>query len=75
MYEPDTGGTPMELEERIEQLEIELALIKVDIKQVLVELKELVLRDQNPLSEVSTAASPLDSEDLINMNMPTLTST
>ena len=65
----------MELEERIEQLENDLALIKVDIKQVLVELKELVLRDQNPLSDVSAAASPLNSEDVVSMSIPTLTST
>ncbi len=43
----------MELEERIDQLENHLALIKVDIKQVLVELKALALRDQNPLSSES----------------------
>ena len=41
----------MALEERIEQLENELALIKVDIKQVLLDLKELILRDENPLAE------------------------
>ena len=46
----------MELENRIEQLESQLALIKVDIKQVLVELKELVLRDQNPLGGHSLAS-------------------
>ena len=39
----------VQLEERIEQLESDLELIKVGIKDVLVELKELVLRDENPL--------------------------
>ena len=39
-----------QLEERIEQLENDLELIKVGIKEVLVELKELVLRDENPLA-------------------------
>ena len=61
----------MELEERIEQLENELALIKVDIKQVLVELKELVLRDQNPLSGESAAVSPLKPEDVVVQGIAT----
>ena len=43
-----------ELEERIEQLETDLTQINVAIKQVLVELKELVLRDQNPLADPTT---------------------
>ena len=42
-----------ELEERVERLENELALLKVNIKHVLVELKELVTRDQNPLADMS----------------------
>ena len=42
-----------ELEERVERLENELAMLKVNIKQVLVELKELVARDQNPLADMN----------------------
>ena len=61
----------MALEDRIEQLESELALLKVDIKQVLVELKELVLRDQNPLSDGPAAASPLKSENVVAIDMTT----
>ena len=59
----------MALEERIEQLESELALIKVDIKQVLVELKDLVLRDQNPLSDASVAASDLKSGQVVAIDI------
>ena len=59
----------MALEDRIEQLENELALIKVDIKQVLVELKDLVLRDQNPLSDASLAASDLKSEQVVAIDL------
>ena len=44
-----------ELEERVERLENELALLKVNIKHALVELKELVARDQNPLADMSPA--------------------
>ena len=40
----------MEIEERIDLLEQDLAELKLDIKLLLVDLKELVLRDQNPLS-------------------------
>ena len=61
----------MALEDRIEQLENELALIKVDIKQVLVELKELVLQDQNPLSGDSAAASALKSEEVVAIDVAT----
>ena len=39
----------MELEERIELLEQDLAELK-DIKRLLVDLKELALRERNPLS-------------------------
>ena len=39
----------VELEEKIEELESVLAQLKVDIKEVLVELKELALRDQHPM--------------------------
>lgn len=61
----------MALEDRIEQLENELALIKVDIKQVLVELKDLVLRDQNPLSGESEAASALKSAEVVALDIAT----
>ena len=61
----------MALEERIEQLESELALLKVDIKLVLVELKELVLRDQNPLSGDSETASPVQSEHVVAIDLAT----
>ena len=60
----------MELEERIDQLEIDLALIKVDIKQVLVELKELVLRDQNPLSGESDVMPAAKSPGIVVIGMP-----
>ena len=59
----------MALEERIEQLESELALIKVDIKQVLVELKDLVLQDQNPLADASATASDLKSEHVVAIDI------
>ena len=41
----------MDLDERIDQLETDLVRIKVDIKQVLQDLKESILRDENPLAE------------------------
>ena len=40
----------MELEERIELIENELAQVKVGIKQVLVDLKALIVSRQNPLA-------------------------
>lgn len=39
----------MELEDRVTRLESEIAIVKEDIKFILVELKALMLRDQNPL--------------------------
>ena len=39
----------MELEDKVTRLEDDLAIIKITIKDVLVELKELMLRDHNPL--------------------------
>ena len=60
----------MELEERIDQLENDLALIKVDIKQVLVEIKSLVLRDQNPLSGDAEAVPAARSPDIVVIGMP-----
>ena len=40
-----------ELDERIERLENDLVEIKKDIKNLLVELKVLMARDQNPLAD------------------------
>ena len=40
-----------ELDERIERLESDLVEIKVDIKNLLVELKGLIAREQNPLAD------------------------
>ena len=60
----------MELEERIAQLENHLALIKVDIKQVLVELKALALRDQNPLSSESEVIPAPKSPGIVVFGMP-----
>ena len=40
-----------ELAERIERLESDLVEIKVDIKNLLVELKVLIAREQNPLAD------------------------
>ncbi len=39
----------MELEDKVTRLENDLAIVKNNIKDVLVELKELMLRDHNPL--------------------------
>ena len=39
----------MELEDKVTRLEDYLAIIKTTIKYVLVELKELMLQDHNPL--------------------------
>ena len=39
----------MELEDKVSRLENDLAIVKNTIKDVLVELKELMLRDHNPL--------------------------
>ena len=40
-----------ELDELIERLESDLVEIKVDIKNLLVELKVLIAREQNPLAD------------------------
>jgi len=40
-----------ELDERIERLESDLVEIKVDIKNLLAELKVLIAREQNPLAD------------------------
>ncbi len=40
-----------ELEERVERLEGELVEIKVGIKDLLIELKVLMARNQNPLAD------------------------
>ena len=39
----------VELEDRVGQIESDLALLRTDIKQVLVELKVLALGRQNPM--------------------------
>ena len=39
----------MELEDKVTSLEDDLVIIKITIKDVLVELKELMLQDHNPL--------------------------
>ena len=41
----------MELEEKIEELEGLLANLKVEIKGLLIELKELALRGQDPIRQ------------------------
>ena len=41
----------MELEEKIEELEGSLANLKVEIKGLLIELKELALRGQDPIRQ------------------------
>ena len=54
----------MELEQRIEQVEVDMGLIKGEIQQVLVELKELVLKQTGPfpdLSSVSPLSIPRDA--------------
>ena len=38
----------MELEDKVLRLENDLAIIKTTVKDVLVELKELMLQDHNP---------------------------
>ena len=43
------------LEDRMEQLEGALTELKTDIKTILVDLKVLALRDQNPLEDLSEA--------------------
>ena len=44
-----------ELEDRVGQMESDLAQLKTDIKLVLVELKVLALRGQNPFKPQQTA--------------------
>jgi hypothetical protein len=39
----------MDLEDRVSRLENEVAFVKENIKDILIELKELMLRDHNPL--------------------------
>ena len=60
----------MELEERIELLEQDLTELKVDIKLLLVDLKELVLRDQNPLGGVAADASPSKPGGIVVIGVP-----
>ena len=58
-----------ELEERVERLENELAMLKVSIKQVLVELKELVARDQNPLADMNAHPPQAGTRHTDNRNV------
>ena len=44
-----------ELEDRVGQMESDLAQLRTDIKSVLVELKVLVLRGQNPVKPQQVA--------------------
>ncbi|MCI0800151.1 MAG: hypothetical protein J4O06_15345 [Chloroflexi bacterium] len=60
----------MELEERIELLEQGLTELKVDIKRLLVDLKELVLRDQNPLGGEASDASPSKPGGIVVIGVP-----
>jgi len=59
----------MELEERIDILERDLAELK-DIKRLLVDLKELALREQNPLSGETAAHSPSQPGGTVVTGMP-----
>ena len=60
----------MELEERIELIEQDLTELKLDIKRLLVELKELVLRDQNPLAGDADEAPPSKPGGIVVIGMP-----
>ena len=46
-----------ELDARLEQLECDLGELKTDVKALLVELKMMVAKDQNPLEAFSKALS------------------
>ena len=59
----------MELEERIDLLERDLAELK-DIKRLLIDLKELALRDQNPLSGETAANSPANPGGTVVTGIP-----
>ena len=39
----------MDLEDRVSRLENEVSILKENIKDILIELKELMLRNHNPL--------------------------
>ena len=45
----------MELEDKVTKIENDLAIIKTTIKDVLVDLKELMLQDHNPLGAPKAA--------------------
>ena len=60
----------MEIEERVDLLEQELAEIKLNIKLLLVDLKELVLRNQNPLAGDAEAASPSKPGGIVVIGVP-----
>ena len=62
-----------ELEERVERLEGELVEIKAGIKDLLIELKVLVARNQNPLADQSVENhSPARNSPLIVVAPSTL---
>jgi hypothetical protein len=50
----------MELDERVRQLESDLALIRVEINQLLAGLNESALPGQDPLGGGAAASSPLE---------------
>ena len=60
----------MELEERIGLLEQDLTELKLDIKRLLVDLKELALRDQNPLGGEAADASPSKPGGIMVIGVP-----
>lgn len=47
----------LELEQKVEELESVLAQLKVDVKGLLVDLKELALRGQDPMTPKSSSES------------------
>ena len=62
-----------ELEERVERLEGELVEIRSGIKDLLIELKVLMARDQNPLADQSVGnSSPARNSPVIVVAPSTL---
>ncbi len=55
----------MELEDKVLRLENEVAIVKENIKEILIELKELMLRDENPLG----APKPADQRTVADRPM------
>jgi len=56
----------MDIDQRVERNEIEVHLIKGEIKQVLVELKELVMDQRNPFSDSPRSAPLLGLTWMVN---------